>query len=380
MAVAVRGMSPVAQLPVVLGIRRQLKVACGSAALMPPHRHHVMACGPGVAALVLAILAGDHGRYQVGSRLAERGLRPLLQAGIARESRHDGRLGQRLDAVLAAPLNGVFRAVARNAGEVYGLETPWRHHETTTLSRSGASAGGPADRAGATPASAAAVAPRPAVGQSQERRPDLTQVGRRLGGSGEGGVPRRLGSRAGNPRDSPATPVALAECVALGLEGMGGIVAASTAESQRPLGRGIEKSLGVVTRVPRPGLVRHEVEAWGPQPSPLPGLVEKPGRTTRAAPRRWRGQSVVRAVAGEDRAGHVEQKPRRCVGGHSRPLAPHQAQAFATAQGHEAGAGADDLPRVAARRFACWAEAEAAIAQAAGTSPGQRGRTPQRWP
>jgi transposase len=121
------------------------------------------------------------------------------------------------------------------------------------------------------------------------------------------------------------------------------------------------------------------LEAWGQQHSPLPVLVEKPGRTQRDDPRRWRGQSVERAVAVEYSDGQVEQKTLRFVVVHSSQLAQQHAKAFATAQGKEAEAVADYLHRVAARSFACWADAEAAIAQEEGTRPGQRGRTPTRW-
>jgi hypothetical protein len=50
-----------------------------------------------------------------------------------------------------------------------------------------------------------------------------------LGGSGDGGIPVRLGMRDGNRSDSVETPVAIAECRALGCEGVRGIVAASKA-------------------------------------------------------------------------------------------------------------------------------------------------------
>ncbi len=379
MAVAVSGISSVAHLPLVLGILRKLKVASLIDEMIPPHRDNMMSCGTGVEALVLAILDGDHALYKVGSRLEERGMLPLLQAGLERESLNDYRLGQILDALFAANLNRVFSALALNALEVYGIETPWLHQDTTTLSLYGAYAGGEDDRAGAAQASEAAVAPRPAFGHSKDRRPDLKQVVLSLGVSGDGGLPLRLGIRDGNPSDSTETAVALEECLALGLDGMVGIVADSKAYSQRTLGLCLEKSIGLVTLVPRTCVVRQELEAWGQQHSPLPVLVEKPGRTQRDEPRRWRGQSVERSVDVEYSDGHVEQKPLRFVVVHASQLAQQQAQAFATAQGKEAGAVADYIRWVAARSFACLADAEAAMAQEEGTGQGQRGRKPKRW-
>jgi transposase len=379
MAVAVSGISSVAHLPLVLGILRKLKVASLIDEMIPPHRDNMMSCGTGVEALVLAILDGDHALYKVGSRLEERGMLPLLQAGLERESLNDYRLGQILDALFSANLNRVFSALALNALEVYGIETPWLHQDTTTLSLYGAYAGGEDDRAGAAQASEAAVAPRPAFGHSKDRRPDLKQVVLSLGVSGDGGLPLRLGIRDGNTSDSTETPVALEACLALGLDGMVGIVADSKAYSQRTLGLCLEKSIGLVTLVPRTCVVRQELEAWGQQHSPLPVLVEKPGRTQRDEPRRWRGQSVERSVDVEYSDGHVEQKPLRFVVVHASQLAQPQAKAFATAQGKEAGAVADYLRWVAARSFACLADAEAAMAQEEGTGQGQRGRKPKRW-
>ena len=72
-------------------------------------------------------------------------------------------------------------------------------------------------------------APRPAYGHSKDGRGDLKQVLLSLGVSGDGGLPLRLGMRDGNTSDRVETPVAIEECLALGLEGVHGIVADSTA-------------------------------------------------------------------------------------------------------------------------------------------------------
>jgi Domain of unknown function (DUF4277) len=73
MAVAVSRISPVAHLPLILGLLRKLEVAALIDEMIPPHPDNVISCGTGVEALVLAILDGDHALYKVGSRLAERG-------------------------------------------------------------------------------------------------------------------------------------------------------------------------------------------------------------------------------------------------------------------------------------------------------------------
>jgi hypothetical protein len=54
-------------------------------------------------------------------------------------------------------------------------------------------------------------APRPAYGHRQDGRDELTQGLFSLGGSGDGGLPRRVGMRDGNRRDRVETPRALQE-------------------------------------------------------------------------------------------------------------------------------------------------------------------------
>ena len=100
MAIAVQQISPVAHLPLILGVLRRLEVATVIDRLLPSHPAHVLSCGRGVEALVLAILDGDHALYKVGKRLEERGMLDLLQAGLTRTSLHDYRLGDILDALL----------------------------------------------------------------------------------------------------------------------------------------------------------------------------------------------------------------------------------------------------------------------------------------
>jgi len=215
MAMAVQQIHPLAHLPLVLGVLRRLEVATGIDRLIPPHAAHVLSCGRGVEAMVLAILDGDHALYKVGRRLEARGLVALLQPGLTRASLKDYRLGHILDALCAANLNSVFSAVALKALEVYAIPTPWLHQETTTIALYGAYEDAPQ-----TPG-----APRPAYGHSQDGRDDLKQVRLSLGVSGDGGVPRRIGVRDGNRRDSVEPPLAIEACLALGLEGVRGIVA-----------------------------------------------------------------------------------------------------------------------------------------------------------
>jgi Domain of unknown function (DUF4277) len=118
MAIAVQQMHPVAYLPWVLRVLRRLEVTTLLDRLIPPHSAHVLSCGRGVEALVLAILDGNHALYKVGKRLAERGMVGLLQPRLARAALNDYWLGRILDALCAATLNKVFRAVALKALEV----------------------------------------------------------------------------------------------------------------------------------------------------------------------------------------------------------------------------------------------------------------------
>jgi len=99
--------------------------------------------------------------------------------------------------------------------EVYAIPTPWPHQDTTTIVLYGAYEDEPQ-----TPR-----APRPAHGHSKDSRADLKQVLLSLGVRGDGGIPLRIGIRDGNRSDSVETPLAIEECLALGLEGVRGIVA-----------------------------------------------------------------------------------------------------------------------------------------------------------
>jgi transposase len=369
MAIPVQQIHSVAHLPLVLGGLRRLEVATVIDRLLPPHPAHVLSCGRGVEALVLAILDGHHALYKVGRGLDERGTLPLLQRGLTHAALHDYRLGHILDALFAANLNSVFGAIALKALEVYAIPTPWLHQDTTTIALYGAYEDEPM-----TPG-----APRPAYGPSKDGREDLKQVLLSLGVSGDGGLPLRMGVRDGNTSDSVETPVAIAECLALGLEGIQGIVADSKAYSRRTLGLCLEKGIGLVTLVPRTCAVRQELEAWGQQQSVLPLLVEKPGRTKDDTCRRWHGQSVIRQVEVEDSEGHVPHAPLRFVVVHSSQLAQQQTQTHTSAQAKEAEAIADHIKRVEVRQFAWLADAEAAMAEYEGRGQGRRGRRPRPW-
>jgi transposase len=378
MVVTVQRVHPIAHLPLVLGVVRRLDIAAVIDRMIPPNPAHVLSCGHGVEALLLASLDGHHALYKVGARLEERGMLPLLQAGLERASLNDYRLGQILDALFAANLNRVFGAVALQALEVYAIPTPWLHQDTTTIALYGAYEDeGTVAQAPREPEKP--VPPRPTYGHSKDGRDDLKQVLLSLGVSGDGGLPLRVGIRDGNTSDSVATPLAIEECLALGLEGVRGIVADSKAYSQRTLGLCLEKGLGLVTLVPRTCAVRQELEAWGQQQPALPVLAEKPGRTQREEPRRWQGQSVIRQVDVAYSDGRVAQEALRFVVVHSSQLAQQQAHTYAVAQAKEAEAIADHVRRVEARWFACVADAEAATADYEGRGQGRRGRRPRLW-
>jgi len=239
MAVSVQQIHPIAHVPLVLGVLRRLEVATVIDSLLTPHPAHVLLAGRGVETLVLVILDGDHALYKVGRRLEERGMLDLLQPGWTRVSLHDYRFGHILDALFAANLNRVFSAVALKALEVYAMPTPWLAQDTTTIALYGAYADEPK-----TP-----KAPRPSHGHNKDGRDDLKQLLLSLGVSGDGGIPLRIGVRDGNRSDSVETPIAIEECLALGLEGVRGVVADSKAYSGRTLGVCLD-SIGI-SRFPR---------------------------------------------------------------------------------------------------------------------------------
>ena len=369
MTITVQQIDPIAHLPLVLGVLRRLEVATVIDRLITPHPEHVLSTGRGVEALVLAILDGHHALYKVGQRLQERGMIPLLQPGLTRASLHDYRFGHILDALFAANLNKVFSALALQALAVYTIPTPWLHQDTTTIALYGAYADEPT-----TPR-----APRPAYGHSKDGHDDLKQVRLSLGVSGDGGLPLRVGVRDGNRSDSVETPVAIEECLALGLEGVRGIVADSKAYSRRTLGLCLERQIGLVTLVPRTCAIRQELETWGRQHPALPLLVEKPGRTKTEAPRFWHGHSLLRHVEVEYSDGRVALEALRFVVVHSSQLAQQQTSTYTVAREKEAHAVADHRQRVQARWFVCRPDAAAAIAEYAGRDQGGRGRRPRPW-
>src|SRR5262249_8433365 len=336
MATTIEQIHPVAHLPLVLGVLRRLEVATIIDRLIPPHPAHGLSCGGGVEALVLAILDGHHALYKVGKRLEERGMVTLLQPELTRAALNDYRLGHILDALFAANLNKVFSAIALKALEVYAIPTPWLHQDTTTIMLYGAYADEPKSP----------EAPHPAYGQSKDGRDDLKQVLLSLGVSGDGGLPLRIGLRDGNRSDSVETPLAIEECLALGLDGVRGIVADSKAYSRRTLGLCLEQGIGLVTLVPRTCAVRQALEAWGRQQPALPPLVEKPGRTQHEAARRWHGQSVLRQVEVEDSEGRIAHETLRFVVVHSSQLAQQQTQAYTAAQAKEAAAVVEYIKHV----------------------------------
>src|SRR6266446_9507645 len=371
MAVAIHQISPVAHLPLVLGVVRKLNVAALIETFCPPHPANVLSCGRGVEALLLAILDGHHALYKVGARLEERGMLPLLQPGLTSTALHDYRLGQILDTLFAANLNRVFGAIALNALAVYAIPTPWLHQDTTTITLYGAyeEEGHPVK---------GLVPPRPAYGHSKDGHDDLKQVLLSLGVSSDG-LPLRMGVRDDNTSDSTESPVAIEECVALGLDGVHGIVADSKAYCKRTLGLCLEQRVGLITLVPRTCAVRPELEAWGQQHGPLPLLLEKPGRTRQEPPRRWHGHSVVRQVEVEYADGRLALAELRFLVVHSSQLAQQAAVAYTAAQAKEVERVAEHIQRVEARWFACAADAEAAITDYEGRGQGRRGRTPHLW-
>ena len=181
--------------------------------------------------------------------------------------------------------------------------------------------------------------------------------------SGDGGIPLRVGLRDGNRSDSVETPVAIEECLALGLAGRRGIGADSKAYSRRTLGVCLEHKIDLITLVPRTCAVRQELEAGGRAQPTLPLLREKPGRTQHEAPRRWHGHSVRRQVEVEYSDGRVAQEELRFVVVHSSQLAQQQTQSYAAAPEKEAEAVAADVRQVQARWCACQPDAAAAIAE-----------------
>ena len=200
-----------------------------------------------------------------------------------------------------------------------------------------------------------------------------------LGVSGDGGLPLRMGLRDGNMNDSVDVPQAIEESLALGLEGVTGIVADSKAYSQRTLGLCLEHQVGLVTLVPRTCAIRQEVETWGQKQVSLPLLLDKPSKRRGEPPRRWYGRSVSRDVEVEYGESRIDLVSLRFVAVYSTQLAQQHEQAYGQAQKREAEGLAEHIAQVQGRHFACEADAEAALAEYAGRGAGRRGRPVSRW-
>jgi hypothetical protein len=77
-----------------------------------------------------------------------------------------------------------------------------------------------------------------------------------------GGAPCAWAWRDGHRSERVETPGAIGACLALGLEGVRGIVAESKAYSRRTLGVCLEPKIDLVTLVPRTCAVRQALEEW----------------------------------------------------------------------------------------------------------------------
>jgi transposase len=369
MVVTIDRVSPVAHLPLVLGVLRKLDVAGLIDALIAPHPEQVVSAGRAAEALVLSSLDGHHDLYKVGRCLEERGMLELLQPGLEPHSLHDPPLGQTLDALFEANLNQVFSAIALRTLETYHIQTPWIHQETPTIALDGAYDEGRVGVQG----------PRPAYGYSQDGRRDLKQVLLSLGVSGDGGLPLRMGLHDGNASDTVDVLRAIEQSLALPLDGLQGLVADSKAYTQRTLGLCLETGMGLVTLVPRTCGIRQEVEAWGQRQVSLPLLLERPAKRQGDRPRRWYGRSVMRQVEVEDQEGHVTLAPIRFIALYSTQLAQQHEQSYSQAQTREAQTLAAHIAQVQSRPFACEADAMGAIAEYEGHRPGRRGRAATPW-
>jgi len=190
-----------------------------------------------------------------------------------------------------------------------------------------------------------------------------------------------MGLRDGHTRDSPEPPVAIAACVALGLNGVHGLVADRQAYGTRTLGGCLEPGVGLSTLGPRTGAVRQEGEAWGQQHGAFPVWLAQPGRSRQEPPRRWPGHSGVRCVPVEYTDGRLAMADIRFLVVHSSQVA-HQAAAAYDAQAQEAERIAEPLQRVEACWCAWAAAAAAASAEYDGRGQGRRGRKPRpgRYP
>jgi len=209
--------------------------------------------------------------------------------------------------------------------------------------------------------------PRPPYGPSQDGRDDRTQVLLSLGVRGDGGIPLRGGLRDGNRSASVETPVAIEECLALGMEGVRGIVAESQVYSRRPLGVCLEPKIDLVTLVPRTGAVRPALALR--RPSAPPPQARRPARAPSPP-----------APAGPARSPGLAASARRSPPGPAPPNARgggrDRQRGSDAVRGPQAPAGAVGGPSLAARALRVPTTGTGARSQAGRPAPAPGGPRP----
>ncbi|GFO96849.1 IS4 family transposase [groundwater metagenome] len=176
-------------LPLVSACMRYLEIAKTIDEIVPPHPLNHVTTGECVEAMVLSILTGEHTLYNVSEVLSQYDTSIIFQKKVDSNWFHDNRLGNALDALNTAGLNGIYSAIISKAIVKYSLDTSRLHFDTTSIGLYGKYETDEEN-------------PLVSYGHSKMHRPDLKQVLFGLTATHDGNVPITGRITAGNTSDS----------------------------------------------------------------------------------------------------------------------------------------------------------------------------------
>ena len=176
-------------LPLVAACMRHLEIAKTIDEIVPPHPLNHVTTGECVEAMVLSILTGEHALYNVSDVLSKYDTSIIFQKEVNPNWFHDNRLGNSLDDLKKAGLDGSYSAIISKAIVKHSLGLSHLHFDTTSLSFYGDYKTDEEN-------------PLVIYGHSKKHRPDLKQVLFGMTVTQDGNIPITGRITAGNTSDS----------------------------------------------------------------------------------------------------------------------------------------------------------------------------------
>jgi len=147
--------------------------------------------GEAVAGLVAYLIQGGKALYRVEQWAQDYSVADIMFPQYQSEDWTDDRLGDTLDAIYVAGLEGIQGAISANIVSEFGISLNEIHYDTTTVSLYGVYETKDEDQAVVI-----------TYGHSKDHRPDLRQIKVGLAISGDGNVPLISNTHDGNTSDS----------------------------------------------------------------------------------------------------------------------------------------------------------------------------------